>query len=138
MAFYLVRAEIIVSAVEFDPCVLTAVSSVFKRAWRVGDLVRPGGSIKFKDAGVRYELLESIEDPDWLELLITALNAWVEKFKEKFELIPTPLVSICVSTGGTDFPPLYFSRRFLSLIEEMKAEVDVDIIATAALEKCED
>lgn len=138
MAFYLVRAELIVSAPDFDPCVLTDQAEIFKRAWRVGDLVRPNGKVTFKDSGVRFSLLDDIEEPEWLELVTSSLRDWISKFERTLDLIPTPLISVCVRTGGSDFPPIYFSREFLGLVEKMRAKIDVDVIATAALEKQEE
>lgn len=43
--------------------------------------------------------------------------------------LPTPLVSIQVSTDGQDFPPLYLDRNFMAEVERMKAELDLDIIS---------
>lgn len=135
MAFYLVQADLIVSAPDFDPCVLTEQASTFKRAWRVGDPVRPNGKLVFKDSGVRFSLLEEIEEPEWLELVTSSLRDWISKFESKLDLIPPPLISVCVRTGGSDFPPIYFSCDFLGLVEKIHAEIDVDVIATAGLEK---
>lgn len=133
MAYYLVKADLIVSDENFDPHVLMDYPEMIKRSWRVGDLIRPSGRTTFKDSGVRFLLLDEVEEPDWLELVTCSLRDWVAKFEGKLDLIPTPLISICVRTGGSDFPPIFFSRDFLSIVEKIRAEIDVDVIATASL-----
>lgn len=138
MAYYLVQADLIVSGEDFDPRVLMDYPAMIKRSWRVGDLTRPSGRTTFKDSGVRFSLLDEVEEPDWVELVTCSLRDWVAKFESKLDLIPPPLISICVRTGGTDFPPIFFSRDFLSIVETIRAEVDVDVIATASLERQEE
>ena len=135
MAFYSVRADLIVSAPDFDPCVLTDEASTFKRSWRVGDLIRPNGKVVFKDSGVRFSLLSEIEEPEWPELVTSSLRDWVSKFESKLDLIPTPFISVYIRTGGSDFPSIFFSREFLGLVEKIRGEIDVDVVATAGLER---
>lgn len=137
MTGYVVSVDLIISAADFDPHVLIEHTGKFKRVWRVGDLVRANGKITFKDSGVRFSLLEKTEDPEWLVMVTSSLQDWASKFDSKLVLIPTPLISVRISTGGSDFPPIYFSREFLSLVEKIRAEVDVDVIATDSLKKPE-
>ena len=138
MAYYLIKANLIIAGVDFDTAILTALSSAYERRWRVGELIHPNSSLVYDTSGISFSIFSSAEDPNWLEGCSKSLADWVEQFRSVFDLCPIPLISICIRTGGTDFPPLYFSRSFLKLIEEMKAELDIDVITTAELEKCED
>ena len=138
MAFYLVQASLIVKEEDFDPSILNIPWEDGTRRWNVGQYVRENSKFKNKTSGVSYNLLDKVEDPDWCDVLLPVLKKWFAQHKEVIALIPTPMISICVWTGGTDFPPLYFSREFLAVVTDIKAELDVDVITTSVLEKCEE
>lgn len=119
-----------ISGDEFVPSPTLLNSRHVERSWKPGDFALPGGrGRQFDDSGLVFRILQKFDQVDWAE---TAIGA----FREVSELIwqnaaaklPTPLVSIQVATDGQDYPPLYLDRDFMTEVERIKAELDIDVI----------
>ncbi|CAN7737088.1 hypothetical protein [Duganella sp. LjRoot269] len=118
---------------DFRPSPEFLKSSYLEKSWKPGDFSLPGGrGREFDDTGVIFRVLDRCDQYDWEILAISTFREVCEIIlREEIATVPvTPLVSIRVATDGADYPPLYLGRELMGEIERLKAEIDIDIIAS--------
>ena len=125
-----VSAKLIVSGKDFEPPPGLKAGPFLYRIWKEGDLVVPKATKHFADSGVSYRLIHEYQDVDWADVIMPPLAEVTMRVRSVMHnlALPTPHLSIFVETDGNDYPPLFFPRELLRLVESIDCEIDVDIV----------
>ena len=132
MSGFAVRAKLVISADDFDPCLGVEDLPQLEKKWRKGEKIHPNRQRKYPDTGFSLVLLDETSSPDWCDDLILSLEKIVPSLQSLMDIsiLPAPLISIYVDTDGERFPPLYLSRKFMGFVQLLQAEIDIDVIAS--------
>jgi hypothetical protein len=118
---------------DFQPSPSMLISRNLAKVWKPGDFALPSGrGRQFDDSGVLFRVLDRFDQYDWEDSAKGPLGEVCELIWQNGMLmqLPTPVISFWVKTDGEDYPPLYLGRELMKEIERIKAEIDIDIIAS--------
>jgi hypothetical protein len=129
---FAVSARLIISGENFNTDMFREMLIKPEKVWKQGDLVIPQAKKLHSDNGVAFKLIKSCSEYEWLDLIeqkITEISADIIKFNLK-QFNVKPELSLFIETDGSTFPPIHFKYSMILLMNNIGAELDIDIVCT--------